>query len=217
MDTSPEQIAESTRQTLTVAPMGRRFGACLLDSGLALLVIYLGSLLLTYLVGHASPGFVGVYLAAYQVCVLSWVLYRDAWWRGQGIGKRVGGILLVVSRSQHPAGALRCISRQAIFIFIASGLYLPVYLHVFQSPAIIGQAFASAFVSAAAPVRLLMFLLPNQKAAGEMIFAHMLVLGFVLLETLMVYSRKDGRRIVDLLAGTQVVDAKALLRSSQAP
>jgi hypothetical protein len=214
MDTSRQPIDDPNRRALSAVPIGRRAGASLLDSGAALLLIYSGSLLLSFADQHASPGFVAACLAAYQVCVLSWTLFRDAWWRGQGIGKRVGSILLVTSVTNYPASTLRCIWRQAIFVVIVFGLYLPMYLYVFRSPAIIGQALASSLVSVAAPVRLVMFLLPNQKAVGEMIFAHMLVLGFMLLEALLVYWRKDGRRIIDLLAGTRVVDAKSMLPSS---
>lgn len=90
----------------------------------------------------------------------------------------------------------------------------PVSAHIsvlIGSPEVIASAVASSLVSVAAPVRLVMFLLPDQaKSAGDMALAHYLVMGFMALEALLVFSRSDHRRIIDLLAGTQVVDAKSV-------
>jgi uncharacterized RDD family membrane protein YckC len=91
------------------------------------------------------------------------------------------------------------------------GLYLPVYLYIFRSATIVKQALASSLLSAAAPIRLAAFLPPDRfKAAGELVVAHVLVVSFILLEGMMIFCREDRRRIIDLLAGTQVVDARSL-------
>lgn len=192
------------------APFSRRFGATLLDSGAALLLFYPASFLLSF-AENAPPWFVVLYLAASQAFVVGWTLCKDAWWRGQGIGKRIAAVLIVESRTNDPASRRRCVWRQAIYFFIVLALYLPIYLNIFRSLEILGEAVISSVLSVAIPVRLPMFLLPDQQTnTGEMLVAHMLVLGFILLEALLAFSRRDGRRIIDFLAGTRVVDAKSM-------
>jgi uncharacterized RDD family membrane protein YckC len=210
MNTARQQIDDASTRVLAAAPIGRRFGALLLDSAAALFLVFSGSKLLSLAYQQTPPWFVAVFLAVYQVCVLSWTLGRDSWWRGQGIGKRAGAVLVVDSHTHRPASRLRCIWRQAIFVFIVLALYLPAYLYFTGPSQVIGWAVASSLISVAAPVRLVVFLLPDQaKTAGDMVLAHFLVMGFLALEALLVFSRSDRRRIIDFLAGTQVVDAKS--------
>ena len=191
------------------APFARRLGASLLDNAAALLLFYPSSLFLSVF-ENPAPGFVACYVALNQLFVLAWTLCRDAWWPGQGLGKRIAAVLIVEARSDNPASRLRCIWRQTICAFIVLSLYLPIYLYLFRSPQIIPQAVISSLLSVAIPVRLPLFLAPGQlEAAGEMIVAHMLVLGFILLEALLAFRRPGGRRIIDFLAGTRVVDVKA--------
>lgn len=204
MNTAAKDINPSAEQ-VSPAPLGRRIGANLLDSGVALLVIYLGLLPISL---AYQLGFGPLYLAAYQSCVIAWVLFKDAWWPGQGLGKRVGRILLTESRTGKPATRLRCVGRQAIFTVAVMAFYLPAYLFLSQSPELNRQALFSSLLTVVAPIRLLAFLLPEAKSGGPVMVAHLLVLGFILLEALMVYRRNDRRRIIDLLAGVTVVDAR---------
>lgn len=160
--------------------------------------------------GNTAPLLLGACLYAYQVCLVGWTLFKDSWWEGQGIGKRVGSVFLARAYTHRPASRLRCVWRQAILFFIVLALYLPCYLYFLPSLSMVGTAVASSLVSVAAPVRLLMFVLPDQaKTSGNMVIAHFLILGFMTLEALMVLSRRDGRRIIDLLAGTQVLSARS--------
>lgn len=192
------------------APLGRRVGAALLDNAAALLVIYPASFLLSF-AENVSPLVFVLWVGLNQTLVVGWTLLKDAWWRGQGMGKRMAAVLIVESRSNNPASRLRCVWRQAVFTLIVLAVYLPFYLNTFLSPAILPQAVISSLLSVAIPVRLPMFLQPEQQtASGETLIAHMLVLGFILLEALLVFSRRDARRMVDFLAGTRVVDAKAM-------
>jgi hypothetical protein len=71
------------------------------------------------------------------------------------------------------------------------------------------QAVFSTILTVGAPVRLLGFLPAAANGASNAItIAHLLVLGFVVVELALVYRRGDRRRLVDLLAGVKVVDAK---------
>lgn len=191
----------------TPAPLGRRIGAHLLDSAAALIVIHLAlvPVSLAYQLGFGLG-----YLIACQIFVVAWVLLRDSWWPGQSLGKRLGRILITASQTGQPASRLRCIWRQVIFTFVAAACYLPAYLYLFRSPEMITQALFSSLLTVTAPIRLLGFLLPSQEAsAGPVMTAHMVILGFILLEGLMVYSRANRRRIIDRLAGVTIVDAKS--------
>jgi RDD family len=185
--------------------MARRIGAHLLDSGLALLVIYLSVRLMP--LGQAY-GFGGLYLPLCQSFIIGWVILKDAWWPGQSLGKRVARIVITMSSTGKPASRLRCVGRQTIFALLVAAIYVPSYLFQFRSADVISQALYSSLLSAVAPIRLLPFLLTDQAASNPLLVAHILVLGLILLEALMVYGRKDHRRIVDLLAGVRVVDAK---------
>jgi uncharacterized RDD family membrane protein YckC len=210
MNIPPPLISPPVLPTLPPAPVSRRFGALLLDSAAGLLLVYSGNQLVDFAYSNTPALFVVACVTAFQFTILGWTLCKDSWWQGQGLGKRLGAVLVADFRTNQPANRFRCIWRQTIFIFIVFALYLPAYLYVVPSPDMISSAVASSLVTVAAPLRLVAFLLPDQtKAAGDMVFAQFLVLGFMLLEALMVMSRRDGRRIVDLLAGTQVVDAKS--------
>ena len=95
---SPEMPAQSS-----AAPLPRRIGAHLLDSGLALLVAYL----FTLLMGPAySLGFGDFYTALGQSFIIAWVLLKDAWWPGQSIGKRVARIRIVEVKGRKTASRL---------------------------------------------------------------------------------------------------------------
>ena len=196
------------RAELSPAPFGRRVGAALLDSAAALLVIYPATLLLSSVESVAALVIV-LCVGLNQALVLGWTLFKDAWWRGQGVGKRMAAVLIVESRGNHPASRLRSVWRQTIFTLIVLAIYLPVYLNHWPSPAIVPQAVISSLLSVAIPVRLPVFLLPDQQTnVGAILNAHLIVLGFILLEALLAYSRPDGRRIIDFLAGTRVADAR---------
>ena len=211
-DSRPEIIDPRLRK-LSTAPIGRRVGASLLDNAAALLLIYPASFLLSF-VGNAPPLFVILCVGLNQALVLGWTLCKDAWWPGQGIGKRMAAVLIIEARTDNPASRLRCVWRQTIFALIVLAFYLPVYRNLWPSLAIVPQAAISSLLSVAIPVRLPMFLLPDQQTStGEMLIAHLLVLGFILLEALLAFSRHDGQRIVDFLAGTRVADARPMSRS----
>lgn len=207
MDISEQQVHDPNPHRSPPAPLGHRLAAFLFDNVAALLLLYSGLALLHLVQLHAAPWFVALYLFGYQMCVLCWALFKDAWWRGQGIGKKIGRILLV-DHTNRPAGRLRCIWRQTIFILILLGLYLPFYLRFSLSPDLLKQMVLSSLLSVDAPLRLATILLPDSTQADRF-SAHVLVLGFLLLEALLVYTRSDRRRIVDFLAGTQVADAKS--------
>jgi uncharacterized RDD family membrane protein YckC len=195
---------------LSPAPFGRRVGAALLDSAAALLVIYPATLLLSSAESVAALVIV-LCVGLNQALVVGWTLFKDAWWRGHGVGTKMAAVLIVESHGNNPASRLRCVWRQAIFTIIVLAVYLPVYLNSFPSPAILPQAVISSLLSVAIPERLPMFLLPQQQTdSGEMLSAHILVLGFILLEALLAFSRSDARRIIDFLAGTRVADGKAV-------
>lgn len=195
---------------LSPAPFGRRVGASLLDNAAALLVVYPASFLLSF-AGNAPPLILVLCVGLNQALVLGWTLCRDAWWPGRGIGKTIAGIVIVESRTNTPSSRLRSVWRQTVFALIVLAIYLPVYLNQWPSPAIVPQAVISSLLSVAIPVRLPMFLLPDQQTiTGEFLIAHLLVLGFVLLEALLAYSRPDGRRIIDFLAGTRVADSRSV-------
>ncbi len=102
-------------------------------------------------------------------------------------------------------------TRQVVFFCNGARFcILPFDLYIIPSLAIVGPAIASSLVSVAAPVRLVMFLVPAQtQAAGSMIYPQLVVMAFMALEALMAMSQRDGRRLLDLLARTQVLDAKA--------
>lgn len=189
------------------APLGRRFAAFLFDNGAALILLYSGLALLNLLQRNASPGIITLYLFGYQTCILCWALFKDAWWRGQGIGKKIVHIWLV-DHTNCPASRLRCIWRQTIFVLILLALYLPLYLRYSLSPDALKQMVLSSLISVDAPLRLATTLLPDSTKAGG-ISTHILVIGFIVLEALLIYTRADRRRIVDFLAGTQVVGAKS--------
>jgi len=189
-------------------PMARRIGAHLLDSGLALLVIYLSIRSMPF--AQAYGGFGGLYLPLCQSFIIGWVILKDAWWPGQSLGKRVARIAIAMSSTEEPASRLRCVGRQTIFTLLVAAIYLPSYLFQFRSADVISQALYSSLLSAVAPIRLLTFFLPDQAASNPLLVAHILVLGLILLEALMVYGRKDHRRIVDLLAGVRVVESKLI-------
>jgi uncharacterized RDD family membrane protein YckC len=210
MDNSPPEIIDPQPRRLSAAPLGRRVGASLLDNAAALLVIYPATFLLSS-AENVAPLVIVLCVGLNQALVVGWTLCRDAWWRGQGIGKRMAAVLIVESRTGAPASRLRCVWRQTIFTLIVLAVYLPIYLNSFPSPAILPQAVISSLLSVAIPVRLPMFLLPQQQTdSGEMLIAHILVLGFILLEALLAFSRSDARRIIDFLAGTRVADGKAV-------
>jgi uncharacterized RDD family membrane protein YckC len=202
MDTSSED-RNRHGELFSRAPLGRRIGAHLLDSCFALLVIYLGTLPLVFAYEH---GFGDLYLAIYHSFVIGWVVLKDSWWPGQSLGKRIARILIAAGKMGGPASRLQCVKRQAIFILLVGMIYFPAYLYISGDPIFLRQAFLSTLLSVVAPIRLLAFLFPSYATSGGSIFvAHMLVLGFVLVEGFLVYRRPDGRRIIDLLAGVQVV------------
>lgn len=192
------------------APFQRRVGAALLDSAAALLIIYSATFLFSS-AQNIAPTVLVLWVGLNQALVVGWTLFKDAWWPGQGVGKRMASVLIVQFRSNAPASRLRCVWRQAVFSLLVLVVYLPLYLNSFPSPAVLPQAVISSLLSVAMPVRLPIFLLPEQQAAtGELFIAHMLVLGFILLEALLAFTRPGGRRIVDFLAGTRVVDGKGV-------
>ena len=204
MDASREQVNDSSQPGPSPPAKERRFGACLLDNAAALVIMY-GGLQLVSGFGTAFPSLARVFLYVFQACLVGWVVLKDAWWPGQGIGKRMAGVFLAAAHTHHKASRLRCAWRQTISVIIFLALYLTVDLYVLPAWSMVGFALASSLASVAAPVRLLMYLVPAQARSGsEMVIAHFLVLGFMTVEALMVVSRRDGRRIIDLLAGTQV-------------
>jgi uncharacterized RDD family membrane protein YckC len=184
------------------ASLARRIGAHLLDSGLVLLVAYLSTLPISFAFNY---GFGDLYLAVCQSIVIGYGLLKDAWWPGQSAGKRVARIRIVRVQTGDAATRLRCVGRQTILIFAVGLIYLFAYLSVSYSPGLASQAVLSTVLSAGAPIRLVP-LLPNATFSNPIIIGHLVVLAFFALELAMAYRLGGRRRIVDLLAGTQVVD-----------
>ena len=111
------------------------------------------------------------YLILFFFVSFLWIFGKDSIWRGQGLGKRLAKIAIVVPHSCLRAGRLRCVWRQFVYCLIFGAL--------------------SGITSGL--------------GVGKSI-AEVLICTFCLLEFILVVSRRDGRRIVDILAGTQVVN-----------
>lgn len=189
-----------------IAPLNRRFGASLLDNAFALAAFYLSTLPIGFAYQH---GFGDFYLAVCQSLIIAWALLKDAWWPGQSLGKRISRVVIATAGSENPAARLRCVGRQAIFTLIAAIFYLPAYFYFFPTADSLRQGIFSAVVSVSAPIRLLGFLpAAATRSVNPIIVAHLLLLGFVLLEFIFIYRRPDRRRILDLLARTEVSDDK---------
>jgi uncharacterized RDD family membrane protein YckC len=186
------------------APLGRRIAAHLLDSVLGLLVIYLSTLPMAFAYDH---GFGDLYAALCQSLVIGWAASKDAWWPGQSFGKRTARIVIADHRTGQRASRLHSGGRQAIFMALLVVVALAATLPFFQTAEFTRFAIISGVLSAVAPLRLLKIFLsssvPLLKTAN---LSPLLSLGFILIEAFLVYTRPGRRRIVDLLAGTQVVD-----------
>jgi uncharacterized RDD family membrane protein YckC len=204
MNVSAHRLDESSTRSAP-APLLRRIGAHLLDSALTLLAAYLATAAIQ---PAYNLGFGDVYLALCQSFIIGWVVLKDSWWPGQSLGKRVSRIRIIDPKSGTSATRFHCVWRMTIFILVAAAIYLPAYLSISRSPDFVKQAVFSAVLSAGAPIRLPP-LLPALKSLGPIAIAHLILLGFVVLELALVYRRRDRRRIVDLLAGTQVIDDRS--------
>ena len=186
------------------APVVRRIGAHLLDSALGLLVFYLITVPMAF---ASSIGLGDLYVALCQAFVIAWVVFKDAWWPGQSLGKKIARIRIVMSQTGLPATRMRCVGRQAIFAALLVIITLSTLLYSFWSGEIAQLLFTSGVLSAVAPERLITLFFPGQGSVfTEANIPHLFVLGFLLVEALLVYARSDRRRVVDLLAGTKVVD-----------
>lgn len=185
-----------------IAPLNRRLGASLLDNAFALAAIYLSTLPIDFANQH---GFGGLYLAGCQSFLIAWALLKDAWWPGQSLGKRVTGTVITPAATENPATRIHCVGRQAIFTLVAAIIYLPAYFYFLPAVESLKQGFFSSVLSVSAPIRLLGFL-PGaaSRPLNAIVVAHLILLGFVLLELIITYRRPDRRRILDLLARTQV-------------
>lgn len=207
-------LAEDNRhagEPFSPAPLTRRIGANLVDSGLGLLVIYLSTLPIQFAYDH---GFGDFYLAICQSFVIGWALLKDSWWPGRSLGKKVARIRVTMAGTGQSATRLRCVGRQAIFAALLAAITLPTYFYSFQSTLLARQAILSAVLSATAPIRVLTVLRPGQtEFFGPGNIPLLGMLAFILIEAILVYARSDRRRIVDLLAGTKVVDDRGALPS----
>ena len=193
-----------TAEPFAPAPVARRIGAHLLDSALGLLAFYL----ITLPMASAFAGGMGnLYVAFCQVFVISWVLFKDAWWPGQSLGKKAARIRIMTSQTGLPATRMRCVGRQAIFVLLLAVINLPGFRYFFQSAEIAQFLFTSSLMSAVAPERLLTALFPREGSFFTLAnLPQLLVPAFILVEAFLVCTRSDRRRIVDLLAGTKVAD-----------
>ena len=192
-----------------MTPLPRRIGAHLIDSALTLIAAYLATMAIQ---PAYNLGFGDFYLALCQSFILGWVVFKDSWWPGQSLGKRICRVRITNAKTGTTATRLQCVWRSAIFILIGALIYLPAYLSISQSPEFVKQAAFSAVLSVGAPIRLLP-LLPTLKFSSPIAIAHLVILAFVGLELGLACRRSDPRRIVDLLAGTQVVGDRAPDRS----
>lgn len=202
----PPKEIERAAEPFLPAPLDRRFGAQLLDSALGLLVIYLSTQPIAFAYNHNCGD---LYLAACQSFIIGWAVFKDAWWAGQSLGKRLARIFIARSPTGERITRLRSVGRQAIFTVLLMGISLATYVCLSQASAeIIGMAIFAGAISAGAPIRLLGVFLPGRtplSLPGNI--PQMLTLGWIIAEALVVFARGDRRRIVDLLAGTHVIAA----------
>ena len=207
MDADSRQLNDQSA-VLLPAPLNRRFGASLLDNAFALAAIYLSTVPIHFANQH---GFGHFYLAVCQSFIIAWAILKDAWWPGQSAGKRISRIAITTAGTGNAATRLRCVGRQVIFTLIAAIFYLPAYFYFLPTVDSVKQGIFSTVLSASAPIRLLGFLpAAATRSFNPIIVAHLLLLGFVILELIVICRRPDRRRILDLLARTEVTgDRKA--------
>ena len=199
----PPEENNRAAERFSPAPLGRRIGAQLIDSGLGWLVIHLSTLPIQ---SAYNRGFGDLYLAMCQSFIIGWAVCKDAWWPGQSLGKRVARISIASASTGERTTRYHAIGRQVIFIGLLVAINVAAYVYVFAaSPTIISQAIFASMISAAAPIRVLAVFLPvsGPLDAGN---PQLLVLGFLVAEALLVYRHAGRRRIVDLLARTAVAD-----------
>lgn len=205
-----DQQSEAPAQS-SPAPLTRRIGAHLLDSALGLFVIYLVTMPMGFAYGN---GFGDLYAAVCQSFVIAWAALKDAWWPGQSFGKRIARIVIADLKTGQRATRLHCVGRQAIFMASLVAIALSATLPFVRTAEFTRFAIISGVISAVAPLRLLRTFAPASAPLFQS--AHLsplLSLGLVLVEALLIYRRADRRRIVDLLAGTQVLDDRGQLSS----
>lgn len=210
MDATVDQNSRTSGRS-SPAPIPRRIGAHLLDSALGLFVIYLLTMPMAFAFGH---GLGNLYAALCQAFAIGWAVLKDAWWPGQSFGKRIARIVIADLKTGQRTTRLHCVARQAIFMAVLIAIALSATLPFVQTAELTRFAIIAGVMSAIAPLRLLTMFAPA--AAPLFQSAHLsplLSLGFVLLEALLIYSRADRRRIVDLLPGTQVLDDRSPLPS----
>ena len=159
---------------LAPAPIGRRFGAFLLDSAVGTVILLIPTLLPLVDPHPHAPSWFPI---SYFILLFGWILGKDALWPGQGLGKRVAHILIALRATGDTATRLRCVWRQIVYFAVPFAVVLPF-----------------VFLSVARP-------------RGTTSLPEVIILFFIIIESLMVLCRRDHRRIVDFLAGTQVVAA----------
>jgi uncharacterized RDD family membrane protein YckC len=149
------------------APSGRRFLAFMIDYVSASMIAFAG--IFAIMNGNKSVG-IWLFTLGWTYCI-----YKDAFWRGRSVGKRLLGLVIVSRRTGLPIGRLRALWR--------------------------GAAFFVAYVTLLLPVIVIFAI--GHDGRGLINFGIIPLLPIVI-EGLLALIRSDGRRVVDFFAGTYV-------------